>query len=79
MDRESAKAALIEIGNDYPDLLEMLEIRKNKTAKKTIYSFQINELMLERAKKLARSEKISVSNVIRQAIKIGLPQLEQQQ
>ncbi len=76
MDRATAKDLLVDIKNEFPDLLEMLEIRKNQISKKVIYSFQIQESMLERAKKISKKEKISVSNVMRQAIAIGIPELE---
>ncbi len=74
MDKQTAENLLQEIKNQHPDLLNVQDSNKQK---KEIYSFKIETDWLERAKTLAGDK--SVSNIMRQAVKIGLPQLERQQ
>ncbi len=80
INRDAAKALLETIMNEHPDLLgtEINNGIKKKQAK-TMYSFKIEDSTLDRAKKLAESADISVSSAMRQAVEIGLPQLERQQ
>ena len=72
MDKSAAQSLLKDIQKEYPELLRTKTNEIN--LRKEMFSFKIEVDLIERAKKLAVGK--SVSNVMRQAVKLGLPELE---